>query len=139
MIIVLERTGKVDFILHMKGHRRGAATVTSDDTTIGVQFTTSAREDTQEKKEKQLKRADWQDRISGEHFVDSRVLISLPLPRTLECVERWKKEKGRIPGGPEALWSAEEKERVFRGVLESLPADLSIDVDELWARVRRTR
>ncbi|MBP9749481.1 MAG: hypothetical protein KBD21_02025 [Candidatus Pacebacteria bacterium] len=126
---------KIDFILHMKGHVRGAGTTLTRESgrDIGVQFTLDER--ATDRKMKQIEYVKRREKVLGNRRVDSHVLVTLPLRDVETLHAEWQKSDHRIPGGPETLWSPEIQEQVFRGVLQKLPAGL-IDIDAEWDKAR---
>lgn len=125
---------KIDFILRVRGqgmHDRGVAV------DIGVQFTTAVSEATIQKKERQI--AQVRKRLRAEQaMVQDVVLVTLPLSETREVYERWNKDKQKMPGGPDALWSIATKRSVFEGVLQKLEGILSREeITAAWEEIEK--
>ena len=119
---------KMDFIIRRPAHDRGVK-VESSEENIGVQFTISQSEHTKREKTKQIDRA--RHELGSEDKVRDIVLISLPLEDVLEKFTLWSEKKSA--GGPDKLWSREQKQQILRGILRNfLPPQ---EIEELSGRV----
>ncbi|MBU0707195.1 hypothetical protein KKG41_02375 [Patescibacteria group bacterium] len=108
---------KVDFIVHLKTHRRGVSVEESEQPdTVGIQFTTSTAPYRLAKKQKQIDRAI--ERRKDEDDVDDILLVSIPMKEIWEQYRAWKQTKSA--GGPDKLWDDETKEKIFRGVMDGV-------------------
>jgi len=114
---------KIDFIITVQGLRRGVKAKATQ--RIGIQFTTSEKKDTKEKKEKQL------DRVRAhlnETEVDQLVLIAMPVDDVRPNFDRWRytkdgervSEKRLDPRGPDHLWSPEIKKKIIDGLVRGI-------------------
>jgi hypothetical protein len=108
-------TQHIDFIIHRKSHHRGVGVEESAEAEdIGVQFTMNDDIEKQKLKNAQLERT----RKSARGFVDDVVLVTMPFREVFNAHNVWKKM--RQPGGPDKLWDATTKEKIFRGVMQGI-------------------
>jgi len=138
---------KIDFVIRRKSRARGVKVETPDGSgegwvsdadegpaKLGIQLTTNPDRRVIRHKEEQLERV--RSRIKRHELaVEDVVLVSLPLDRVRQMYARWNER--RLPGGPEELWSAEEKERVFRYLLRDVaPAN---EIEAQWRMISAAR
>ncbi len=124
----LDAEDKIDFIVRIRGvHNRGV------DVKVGVQFTTSVKQATIRKKEKQIEQVNKRLGVEDNAPVHDVVLVSIPIHETHELYDQWNTAKQRSPGGPDSLWSTETKRLVFEGVLQKLHHIIPEDeIASLW-------
>jgi hypothetical protein len=113
---------KIDFVVRRTQAERGVD-VQADDAHVGIQFTINPTRHAQHHKEKQIAKAK-QNLQPGDRVKDI-VLVAIPLDDVLERYGAWKKR--RTPGGPDALWDAETKRKILRGVLHGFIPDEEIE------------
>ena len=65
------------------------------------------------------------------------VLIVIPINHVMDTYKEWqgKGKKRRAPGGPDELWSIEDKEMIFKGLLSKVLSDEK--VEKAWGKVRK--
>jgi galactitol-specific phosphotransferase system IIB component len=114
---------KIDFVIRRKQTERGVS-VREDEHVIGIQFTTDSRPGTITRKERQIAKA--KTRLEPGDRIQDIVLVVIPLKHPKRLYEGWKAE-GSLPGGPDALWLAETKRKILRGVLKGFVSDEDIE------------
>jgi len=106
---------KIDFIIKRKNRHRGVRVEEQEPTEkLGIQFTISQTQETLTNKRRQIDRS---IQHLKEDDVEDIILVSIPLNDATHLHHTWQK-KGSPPGGPDALWSPQLKERIFREVLK---------------------
>ena len=128
---------KIDFILHLPERNRGVGSEESDERgDVGVQFTildASIKKEKEKIEQKKNTVKDAKDKFAGkEKEVDDIVLVSLPLKKLRELRTAWEKDEMR-PGGPMKKWNDEQKEYIFRGVLNGLFSQK--EITEMWESI----
>lgn len=113
---------KIDFVIRRTQTERGV-NVRADDARVGIQFTISANPLRRKHKEDQIAKA--KRRLDPGDRVQDIVLVAIPLTDVLERYGTWQKD--RKPGGPDALWDADTKRKILRGVLKGFVPDEDIE------------
>lgn len=128
---------KADFLLRVPEWLRGVTVKSSPLVkNIGIQLTTDKR--MKGHKEQQLAevRKKIKDKKMESSFdLDDAVLVILPLRIGPALYDAWKKQ-GKSPGGPAKLLTADTKEEIFRGVLQKMLDEKT--VNDLWEKVAAT-
>ena len=123
---------KIDFILHIPVYKNGEEFPDEKKKNIGVQFTISENASTIRNKKEEVLKA---KKYTGYTVqLDDMILVQIPLKNCVEFYKKWQ-EEGMRPGGPTKLWSEEEKEMVFRGMLNGLVPENKIN--EIWEKIKR--
>lgn len=99
---------KIDFIIKRKSRGRGVRIEESREN-LGIQFTINTREDIKRHKEKQIERS--KKELLPEDHIKDIVLVSVPINDINNKYNEWKIDKK--PGGPDKLWSVDDKKRIF--------------------------
>lgn len=122
---------KVDFIIRRKSRLKGVGVeeIEKGDN-IGVQFTTNIDPEVLRYKRKQIKWAE--SHLKDEDNLEGLVLVRIPIENTRGLYEKWKKDKK--PGGPDKLWDAGLKERIFKQTLQGILTDDEIKLN--WEKVK---
>lgn len=106
---------KIDFIIKRKTRQRGVKVETTD-SKMGIQFTIDQRPETIDHKGKQISKA--KQHLKPEDMVDDIILVSLSMKNIMENYNTWNRDKS--PGGPDKLWSAEEKGNIFQNLMKGI-------------------
>jgi hypothetical protein len=104
---------KIDFIIRRKSRQRGVR-IEEKEERVGFQFTINRNETVLERKKKQVERE--KKKLTIEDGVDDIVLVSVSIDDINGVYNTWKKDKK--PGGPDKLWSSEDKKMVFSEVMK---------------------
>jgi hypothetical protein len=126
-----DNTDKIDLVVDVLDYFRGIKVKGVKRKKIGVQLTTGRSGS----KKSQIESAKKHLKYSTVH-VDDIVLVKLPIKNCIDLYEKWK-ALGRLPGGPTKLWNTEQKEIVFRGVLNGLLS--SEKINEMWETIEGKR
>lgn len=130
---------KIDFIieLHDESDVVGVKVESNDKPDIAIQFTTSQSDITIDHKTRQINRAKGNIDRDGSLHVKDLVLIVIPINHVMDTYKEWqgKGKKRRAPGGPDELWSIEDKEMIFKGLLSKVLSDEK--VEKAWGKVRK--
>jgi hypothetical protein len=115
----------IDFIIRRRLHRRGVkVNVPTEKEAAGVQFTTNPEKIG--KKEHQADVA--KQHLTEEDAIDDIIVVFLPLEEFAPIYDQWKKKK--TPGGPDKLWPAGTKEKIFRNLLKDM--FLPVEIEQKW-------
>ncbi|MCI0479096.1 hypothetical protein L0Y59_00955 [Candidatus Uhrbacteria bacterium] len=112
---------KVDFIIRRRDADRGVKV--EEERRVGIQFTINKTQRAQEKKTKQIERAK-RELTRGDRIQDI-VLVTMPMDDIRDMLHAWKRH--RNPGGPDAAWDVETKQRILRGIFSKLIPDEDIE------------
>jgi hypothetical protein len=125
---------KIDFIVILQKHTRGAAIeesqqepVRAQETTrvvFGVQFTLQTGFHELQWKRHQLKQLEGRKRFTSVKPLDDVILISVPTssPEILKRYQQWQ-QLGKPPGGPEALWDNHTKIEFLKALTRGMGID----------------
>lgn len=119
---------KIDFIIKRKAKQRGVE-VEAADSKLGIQFTIDQRPETIEHKGKQVSKA--KQHLKPEDMIDDIILVSLSMKNIMENYNSWNRDKS--PGGPDKLWSAEEKGNIFQNLMKGIltPDEIGSYLDKI--------
>ncbi|HBM45856.1 MAG: hypothetical protein UT05_C0006G0045 [Parcubacteria group bacterium GW2011_GWF2_38_76] len=103
---------KIDFIIHRENRDRGVR-VEENKGDVGIQFTINTDKKIVKHKEKQVGIA--KSEMAPEDKISDIVLVSMPLFDLKKKYDEWAEKK--FPGGPDKLWTEEEKRTIFAGIM----------------------
>lgn len=118
---------KIDFIIHVRTHKRGVKVETPEHDT-GIQFTINTTRENLEHKKEQIEHAEHDEHI------DEVIVVSLPASEFASSYDQWNKFK--TSGGPDRYWDLQTKEKIFRNVLKGVLSEEDIETD--WQRIAAT-
>ena len=131
---------KIDFIIHLKEHRRGVRfeeSHSSDEHNIGIQFTTNTNEDKISFKERQIERSRRQlsntDEVDEVEDIVLAVLFVEESSQLSQAYLNWK--KSNLQQTPDAYLPEAIKEYLFKKLLGDTGHMTNEEVDEEWGKI----